>query len=47
MERLRIVSDEPIAHEVACLAGSYPRLATELARRGSLYLTLAGRTGSS
>ena len=41
VERLRIVSDEPIAHEVAYLAGSYPRLAAELAKRGSLYLTLA------
>jgi len=40
IERLRIVSGEPIAHEVAHLAGSYPRLATELAKRGSLYQTL-------
>ena len=45
VERLRIVSDEPIAHEVAYLAGSYPRLAAELARRGSLYLTLAEAYG--
>ncbi len=40
VERLRIVSDEPIAHEVAHLVGAYPRLAAELARRGSLYRTL-------
>ena len=45
VERLRIVSDEPIAHEVAYLAGSYPRLATELTKRGSLYLTLAEAYG--
>lgn len=45
VERLRIVSGEPIAHEVAYLAGSYPRLATELAKRGSLYLTLAQAYG--
>ena len=45
VERLRIVSDEPIAHEVAYLAGSYPRLAAELAKRGSLYLTLAEAYG--
>ena len=41
VERLRIVADEPIAHEVAHLAGSYPGLAAELAKRGSLYLTLS------
>jgi GntR family transcriptional regulator len=45
VERLRIVSEEPIAHEVAHLAGSYPRLAAELAKRGSLYLTLAEAYG--
>ena len=41
VERLRIVSREPIAHEIAHLADSYPRLASELASRGSLYLTLS------
>ena len=40
VERLRGVSDEPLAHEVAHLAGSLPRLRQELARRGSLYQTL-------
>jgi GntR family transcriptional regulator len=45
VERLRIVSDEPIAHEIAHLAGTYPRLAAELAKRGSLYLTLAEAYG--
>jgi GntR family transcriptional regulator len=45
VERLRVVADEPIAHEVAHLAGSYPRLAAELAKRGSLYLTLAQAYG--
>lgn len=45
VERLRIVGAEPIAHEVAHLAGSYPRLAAELAKRGSLYRTLAQAYG--
>jgi GntR family transcriptional regulator len=45
VERLRVVADEPIAHEVAYLAGSYPRLAAELAKRGSLYLTLSEAYG--
>lgn len=45
VERLRVVSDEPLAHEVAHLAGTYPRLRAELARRGSLYLTLAEAYG--
>ena len=45
VERLLMVSDEPLAHEVAHLAGAYPRLPTELARRGSLYLTLAEAYG--
>ncbi len=45
VERLRFVSEEPIAHEVAHLTGSYPRLAAQLARRGSLYLTLAEAYG--
>ena len=45
VERLRVVADEPIAHEVAHLAGSYPRLAAELAKRGSLYLTLSQAYG--
>lgn len=45
VERLRLISGEPIAHEVAHLSGTYPRLATELASRGSLYLTLAEAYG--
>ena len=45
IERLRIISDEPIAHEVAYLNGSFPRIAAELARRGSLYLTLSQAYG--
>ncbi|HYI58542.1 MAG TPA: GntR family transcriptional regulator [Microlunatus sp.] len=45
VERLRIVSDEPIAHEVAHLTGSFPRLSAELGRRGSLYLTLSQAYG--
>jgi GntR family transcriptional regulator len=45
VERLRFVTDEPVAHEIAHLAGSYPRLAAELTRRGSLYQTLAQAYG--
>jgi len=40
VERLRIVSDEPIAHEVAHLPGPLPDLEAELAVRGSLYRTM-------
>jgi GntR family transcriptional regulator len=40
VERLRGVAGEPLAHEVAHLAGSLPRLRQELERRGSLYQTL-------
>ena len=40
IERLRGVSGEPLAHDVAYLAGSLPRLRQELERRGSLYQTL-------
>src|SRR4029453_7656886 len=40
VERLRGVSGEPLAHDVAYLAGSLPRLRQELERRGSLYQTL-------
>ena len=45
VERLRVVGDEPLAHEVAHLAGSYPRLRAELARRGSLYRMLTEAYG--
>ena len=37
---VRGVSGEPLAHDVAYLAGSLPRLRQELERRGSLYQTL-------
>ena len=40
VERLRTAADETIAHEIAHLAGPLPDLANQLARRGSLYLTL-------
>ena len=40
VERIRGVSGEPLAHEIAHLAGPLPRLRQELARRGSLYQTL-------
>ena len=40
VERLRTAADEPIAHEIAYLAGPLPDLANELALRGSLYRTL-------
>jgi GntR family transcriptional regulator len=40
VERLRGVSGEPLAHEIAHLAGPLPRLRQELERRGSLYQTL-------
>lgn len=45
VERVRRAGAEPIAHEVAYLAGSFPRLRTELERRGSLYATLAEAYG--
>jgi len=40
VERLRTAADEPIAHEIAHLAGPLPDLANQLALRGSLYRTL-------
>ena len=40
VERLRGVSGEPLAHDVAYLVGPLPRLRQELERRGSLYQTL-------
>lgn len=40
IERLRLVDDEPLAHEVAHVPGPKPRLRAELDRRGSLYDTL-------
>lgn len=40
VERVRGVGDEPLAHEIAHLAGPLPRLRQELVRRGSLYQTL-------
>jgi GntR family transcriptional regulator len=40
VERLRGQDDDPIAHEVAYLTPSLPRLAAQLATYGSLYATL-------
>jgi GntR family transcriptional regulator len=40
VERLRTAAGEPIAHEIAHLAGPLPGLADQLALRGSLYRTL-------
>ena len=40
IERLRGVSGESLAHDVAHLIGPLPRLRQELERRGSLYQTL-------
>jgi GntR family transcriptional regulator, nutrient-sensing system regulator len=40
IERLRGVSGESLAHDVAYLVGPLPRLRQELERRGSLYQTL-------
>jgi len=40
VERLRTAANEPIAHEIAHLAGPLPDLAAQLAIRGSLYQTL-------
>ena len=40
IERLRGVSGESLAHDVAYLVGPLPRLRQELERRGSLYRTL-------
>jgi len=45
VERLRTAADEPIAHEIAHLAGPLPDLADELALRGSLYRTLGEAFG--
>lgn len=40
VERLRTAAGEPLAHEIAHLAGPLPDLAGQLALRGSLYRTL-------
>ncbi|RAM37045.1 GntR family transcriptional regulator [Arthrobacter globiformis] len=40
VERIRLVDGEPLAHEVAFLAGPLPDLARTLAERGSLYAAL-------
>jgi GntR family transcriptional regulator len=47
VERLRGVSGEPLAHEVAWLPGPLPRLRQELERRGSLYQTMRDAYGMS
>jgi GntR family transcriptional regulator len=40
VERIRLVDGEPLAHEVAFLAGPLPDLARTVAERGSLYAAL-------
>lgn len=45
IERLRTQADEPIAHEIAHVPGPLAGLTDELARRGSLYRTLAEAYG--
>jgi GntR family transcriptional regulator, nutrient-sensing system regulator len=40
VDRVRLVDGAPLAYESARLAGEFPDLAAELARRGSLYATL-------
>lgn len=45
VERLRGVSGEPLAHEIAWLPGPLPRLRQELERRGSLYQTMRDAFG--
>ena len=40
MERIRLINGEPLAHEVALLAGALPGLAAHLDRTGSLYTAL-------
>ena len=45
VDRVRLVDGVPLAHESARLAGEFPGLAAELARRGSLYATLRDAYG--
>jgi GntR family transcriptional regulator len=40
VERIRLVDGEPLAHEIAFLAGPLPDLARTVAERGSLYAAL-------
>lgn len=40
VERIRLINDEPLAHEVALLPGPLPDLAEHLDRTGSLYTAL-------
>ncbi|MEX5304774.1 GntR family transcriptional regulator [Kocuria sp. CPCC 205258] len=40
VERIRLINGEPLAHEVALLAGALPGLAAHLDRTGSLYTAL-------
>ncbi|CCH75903.1 HTH-type transcriptional repressor dasR [Nostocoides japonicum T1-X7] len=47
VERVRLVDGEPLAAEVAHLAGSLPRLRQEIDKRGSLYQTLREAYGVS
>ncbi|WP_458109468.1 GntR family transcriptional regulator [Arthrobacter sp. R3-55] len=41
LERIRLIDEEPLAHEVAWLPGKLPRLKSHLATSGSLYAVMA------
>lgn len=43
VERIRLINDEPLAHETALLPGELPELAEALERTGSLYAALQER----
>lgn len=45
VERIRLINDEPLAHEVALLSGPLPHLAEDLRRTGSLYTALRENHG--
>lgn len=47
LERVRTVSGEPIAHEIAYLPRTLPGLAEQLAEHGSLYRTLREEYGAA
>lgn len=41
LERIRLIEEEPLAHEIAWLPGKLPRLKSYLAKAGSLYAVLS------
>ncbi|MFE4198509.1 GntR family transcriptional regulator [Paenarthrobacter sp. NPDC056912] len=41
LERIRLIDNEPLAHEIAWLPGKLPRFKSNLAKVGSLYAVLA------